>query len=232
VDFAHTRPQSGASGRVLAACGFERVGEGYGPRRRPRVALGAGRREASACIATSGHVPVRNLIGPTFSRGAMTLALTLTALHVLTAFVLVSVVGRGMALREAARAGDVRVVDALVGLAGRFEVMVRVPSIVVLLLGLLTAWHGGWPILGFLQGGSVNWILASLVLYGTLTPLIIWVFLPKGRIFARLLDHALAEGRVTPALTAAFADPLVAAAHAWELVVLIGLIVLMVMKPF
>jgi Predicted integral membrane protein (DUF2269) len=163
----------------------------------------------------------------------MTLATTLNVLHILTGFLLVSgVVGRGVALREAARARDIRAVDALVGLAGRFEVMVRVPSIVVLLLGLLTAWRGGWPILGFLQGGSVNWILASLVLYGTLTPLIIWVFLPKGRIFARLLEHALAEGRVTPALTAAFADPLVAAAHAWELVVLIGLIVLMVMKPF
>jgi Predicted integral membrane protein (DUF2269) len=118
----------------------------------------------------------------------MTLALTLNALHVLTAFVLVSgVVGRGIALQEAARARDIRVVDALVGLAGRFEVMARVPSIVVLLLGLLTAWRGGWPILGFLQGGSVNWILASLVLYATLAPLIIWVFLPKGRIFARIL---------------------------------------------
>ena len=163
----------------------------------------------------------------------MTLALTLNVLHVLSGFLLVSgVVGRGLALREAARAPDIRAVDTLVRLAARFEAMVRVPSIVVLGLGLLTAWRGGWPILGFLQGGHVNWILASLLLYLTLAPLIIWVFLPRGRIFARALEHALAEGRVTPALTAAFADPLVAAAHAWELLALAGVIVLMVTKPF
>ena len=163
----------------------------------------------------------------------MTLATTLNALHILTGFLLVSgVVGRGVALREAARARDIRVVDALVGLAGRFEVMVRVPSVAVLVFGLLTAWRGGWPILGLLQGGGANWILASLALYATLAPLIIWVFLPRGRIFARTLEQALAEGRVTPALAAAFADPLVAAAHAWELIVLIGIILLMVTKPF
>jgi hypothetical protein len=163
----------------------------------------------------------------------MTLATTLNVLHVLTAFLLVSgVVGRGMSLREAAQAQDVRAVEALVRLAGRFEAMVRGPSIAVLVLGLLTAWRGGWPILGFLQGGSANWVLASLVLYVTLVPLIIWVFLPQGRIFARTIQDALAEGRVTPALTAAFGDPAVTVAHAWELIVLILLIWLMVVKPF
>ena len=163
----------------------------------------------------------------------MTLGTTLNLLHVLAAFLLVAgVVGRGVALWEAARAPDIRVVDALVRLAGRFEAMVRSPSIVVLVLGLLTAWRGGWPILGTLQGGSVNWILAALVLALTLVPLIIWVFVPRGRVFERALQGALAEGRVTPALEAAFADPVVAAAHAWELVVIVGIIVLMVAKPF
>src|SRR6185369_9725248 len=92
------------------------------------------------------------------------------------------------------------------------------PSIVVVGLGLFAAWRGGWPILGFLQGGSVNWVLASLVLYLSLVPLIVWVFLPRGRVFELALQEAVAGGRVTPALREAFADPVVTAAHAWELV--------------
>jgi hypothetical protein len=165
--------------------------------------------------------------------GSMALTLALNLLHVLIAFLLVSgVVGRGVALRDAARTLDIRAVDALVRLAGRFEMMVRGPSLAVLVLGLLTAWRGGWPILGFLQGGSANWILVSLILYLSLVPLILWVFLPRGRKFERALASALAEGHVTADLTAAFADPVVAAGHAWELIVIVLLIVLMVTKPF
>jgi hypothetical protein len=142
------------------------------------------------------------------------------------------IVGRGLALRDAARADDVGAVMVLVRLAGRFEALVRVPWIVVLGLGLLSAWRAGWPILGFLQGGSVNWILASLGLYLTLVPLIVWVFLPRGRVFETALRDAVSAGHVTPALRAAFADPVVRAAHAWELAALGLVIVLMVAKPF
>src|SRR5262249_47148684 len=140
--------------------------------------------------------------------------------------------GRGIVLRAATQARDVRAVDALVRVAGHFEAMVRIPSIVVLGFGLLSAWRGGWPILGFLQGGSVNWILASLILSLTLVPLILWVFLPRGRVFEEAFRSALAEGRVTPTLTAAFRDPVVAAGHVWELIVVAFIIALMVMKPF
>jgi uncharacterized membrane protein len=163
----------------------------------------------------------------------MTAVMVLNLLHVLTAFLLVSgIVGRGFALRDAARADEIHTVAALVRLGGRFEALVRAPSIVLLGLGLLAAWRGGWPILGFLQGGSANWILVSLVLYLTLAPLILWVFLPRGRVFEGALRDARAEGRVTPALRAAFADPVVAAAHAWELIAIVLVIALMVTKPF
>jgi Predicted integral membrane protein (DUF2269) len=163
----------------------------------------------------------------------MTLTMLVTLLHVLTAFLLVSgLVGRGVTLRAAARAADIHAVDALVRLAGQFEQMVRIPSLVVLGLGLWAGWRAGWPILGFLQGGQVNWLLASLILYLTLVPLIVWVFLPRGRRFEEALRGALAQGRVTPALAEAFADPVVAAAHAWELIAIGLIIVLMVTKPF
>ena len=78
----------------------------------------------------------------------------------------------------------------------------------------------------------MNWILVSLILYLSLVPLILWVFLPRGRKFERALESALAEGRVTADLTSAFADSVVAARHAWELIVIVLLIVLMVTKPF
>jgi hypothetical protein len=165
--------------------------------------------------------------------GVMGPGTLVTLLHVLTGFWLVAgLVGRGLSLREAARAPDIRVVDALVKLAGRFEGMVRMPSMVVLGLGLLAAWIRGWPVLGVLQGASANWLLASLILYLTLVPLIVLVFLPRGRVFDRALQEALAQDRVTRALTAACADRVVAAAHAWELVAFGLIIVLMVAKPF
>src|SRR5262249_59885451 len=110
--------------------------------------------------------------------------------------------GRGIVLRAATQARDVRAVDALVQVAGQFEAMVRIPSIIVLGFGLLSAWRGGWPILGFLQGGSVNWVLASLVLSLTLVPLIVWACLPRGRVVDESLRRARGDAGVTPTLTA------------------------------
>ena len=137
-------------------------------------------------------------------------------------------VGRGVTLRAAARVADIHAVDALGRLAGQFERMVRIPSLVVLRLGLWAVWRAGWPILGFLQGraGGLPDPYLSLV------PLIGWVFLPRGRRFEEAPRGALVQGCVTSALTEAFADPVVAAAHAWELIAIGLIIVLMVTKPF
>ena len=45
-------------------------------------------------------------------------------------------------------------------------------------------------------------------------------------------DGAVAAGRVTPELTAAFTDSTVAAAHTAELVGVVLIVILMVTKPF
>ena len=56
----------------------------------------------------------------------MTGTMILNLLHVLSGFVFVSgLVGRGLALRDAARADEIHAVAALVRLAGRFEALVR-----------------------------------------------------------------------------------------------------------
>jgi hypothetical protein len=72
----------------------------------------------------------------------------------------------------------------------------------------------------------------TLLLYVPLFALVPLVFVPRGRVFDRALAEATARGEVTPALSLALRDPVVAAARAAELVVLAAVVVLMVVKPF
>ena len=101
-----------------------------------------------------------------------------------------------------------------------------------MIAGLIAAWARGWPILGFLQGGQANWVLVSLVVYLSIIPVIVFVFVPRGKRFRLALEAAVAEGRVTPALSAALADPALAAARAYEQGMILVLTFLMVLKPF
>jgi uncharacterized membrane protein len=164
----------------------------------------------------------------------MLLPALLKLIHVCSAFWLVSGLwGRALVMSQAARATEMRTVEALVQLAGRFERRVVRPStFAVLLGGLATAWMQGLPILGVLEGRGPNWILASLVLFVSVFLLIPLVFLPRGNVFRDALQDAVAAGRPTPALAAAFADPAVAMAHTYEWIAVAAVIVLMVTKPF
>jgi len=63
-------------------------------------------------------------------------------------------------------------------------------------------------------------------------PLIVFVFLPKGRVYRRILEQATAGGVVTPTLRAAIEDPVVGAARAYEVVAIGVLAWLMIAKPF
>lgn len=156
------------------------------------------------------------------------------AIHVLFVFWLVAgIYGRGVALARARRTQDLAEMRALVGLAHDFEMrFVRPGTFAVLIAGLIAAGARGWPILGFLQGGQANWVLVSLLVYLTIIPVIVFVFVPRGKRFRLALDAAVAEGRITPALSAALADPAVAAARAYEQGMILVLTFLMVLKPF
>ena len=57
------------------------------------------------------------------------------------------------------------------------------------------------------------------------------IFLPRGRRFGAALEHTRAVGTVTPELRAAFADPVVAAAHTYEALAVAIIVALMVLKP-
>lgn len=85
---------------------------------------------------------------------------------------------------------------------------------------------------GFLQGASTNWLLVSTLLYLAIYPLVIFIFIPRGKIFGEALEDAVAKGEITTELRAAFHDPLVRVAHYAEAILVGAIVYLMVMKPF
>jgi len=151
-------------------------------------------------------------------------------LHVLSGFALVAgLIGRTVTIAEARRASDLDRIEALIGAAGRFErLMVQPGSFVVIVLGLITMWAQGRSLVG--EGNW--WLLSSLLIYAAIAALVPLVFLPRGRRFEATLDGAKAEGRLTPVLTDAFADPIVKGARTAELVGIAVVISLMVLQPF
>ncbi len=164
----------------------------------------------------------------------MNLATVLKLLHVLLAFWFVTgLLARDITLAQASRLNDIQAVHQMVQLAGRFErLMVRPGSFAVFLFGLVTAWAQGVPVLGSLQGGTVNWLLISVVVYVSMGPILPLVFIPRGKVFEQALSEATAQGQVTPAVRTAFADTAVARARTYELIATSIIVILMVTKPF
>ena len=164
------------------------------------------------------------------------LAPWLRLIHALTGILLVArLLGRWVALSQAeyaAREGELSAVQGLLRASSVFERLVIPASVAVLVLGLLTAWSYGYPLLGSLQGRGGNWLPVSLLLYLSTIPLVPLIFLPKGRQFSAVLDEALAMSRVTPALVTAFGDPRVRAAHGYEFAAVVVVLVLMLLRPF
>jgi hypothetical protein len=151
---------------------------------------------------------------------------------VLGLWIVAGLIGRWTTLGQARRATDIGAVHTLLRLSDRFEwVAVRIPP-VVLLLGVGTAIAQGRPFLGPFQGGSVDWLFVSIVIYLSVIPLVPLVFIPRGKVFAKVLADATESGVVTEELTARFRDPVVFAAHVYELGVIVVVFVLMITKPF
>jgi uncharacterized membrane protein len=155
-------------------------------------------------------------------------------LHIMTALWMVAGgLGRNFTQRKAVQSQDIHTTATLVQLMGFFDRRMVIPgSSMVLLLGLLTAWVQGWPILGFLQGGSVNWVLASILIYLSIMAVVFTILVPHGKVFEAALQDAVAQGQVTSRLTAAFNDQAVAFGHNYELAALAVIVFLMVAKPF
>jgi len=84
--------------------------------------------------------------------------LFLKLMHVLAAFWFIAgILGRQLVRTLARSRDDVNEFADLSGVAGKFESLMVIPgNLIVIVLGVLVAWLGGWPIFGFLQGADAN----------------------------------------------------------------------------
>jgi uncharacterized membrane protein len=165
----------------------------------------------------------------------MSLYLLMKLLHVLAAFWMISgVIGRDLTFWRSGKVTDVQAAHALLQVSEFFERYAVIPvSVAVLLFGLLITWMQQWPLFGFLQGASSNWLLISFILFVGISAVIGPLGLvARRRERTRAMAEALAQGTITPRLMAALNDKVVIQFRTVELVILVIIIVLMVMKSF
>ena len=158
----------------------------------------------------------------------------LVVLHVLFAFLLVSgLVGRALCYALASRAQDLATLRTRAEIGIIFDrAIIRPSSGLLLLTGLIAAWVRGWPILGVLQGSTSNWVFAALILYLLNIPMIVLVHAPKERAYHQAAAEAAKSGTITPALRASLSGPLLRFGRAFEVLVTVSILWLMVAKPF
>jgi hypothetical protein len=144
----------------------------------------------------------------------------------------------GIFARQAVRtkgkhAQDIHTLGSYFSAAGTIEKLMVIPgNMAVIIFGVVLAIIIKAPIFGFLQGASQNWLLVTnilLVAGGLMVPLI---FLPRGRVFDRLMEESIAKDQITDALRAHLDDPVVKIAHFMEISLLVFIVILMVFKPF
>jgi uncharacterized membrane protein len=164
----------------------------------------------------------------------MSLILVFKLLHILSAFWFIGgLLGRDLTRLQAMKAGDIQAFSILTQLAGRFESLMVIPgNLIVIVFGVIVALQMGYPIFGFLQGANTNWLLVSNILLITNIPIIIFIFVPRGKRFEAILKDAISQGEITLALRESMSDPVVKWAHIWEYTSLLIIVILMVTRPF
>lgn len=155
-------------------------------------------------------------------------------LHILAVIVMVGgIFARQLVRGIAKKSEDVKVIASLTQVAARLDRAMVIPgSNLVLVFGIILAVMLKWPIFGFLQGASQNWLLVSNILLVVTVALVITVFLPHNKKIESLLQTAHSEGRVTTELRAALDDQANKLAHYAEEIIVLAIAALMVMKPF
>jgi uncharacterized membrane protein len=155
-------------------------------------------------------------------------------LHILAvAITLGGMFARQLVRGFAKRSDDIRTITSLTSVALRIDRTMVIPwSGLILVMGIILALMLQWPILGFLQGATHNWLLVSNILLISMLALIPTVFIPHNKKVAARLHSAQAEGRVTPELSAALNDQQNQRAHQAEEIIILVIAALMVLKPF
>lgn len=144
----------------------------------------------------------------------------------------------GMFARQSVRgiakkSDDIKTVKLLTDVAIRIDRAMVIPwSNLIFLAGIVLAIMQKWPIFGFLQGASQNWLFVSNILLIIMIVLIPTVFIPHNKKVESLLQTALTESRITPELSAALNDKTNNLAHHAEEITVVVITALMVLKPF
>jgi uncharacterized membrane protein len=155
-------------------------------------------------------------------------------IHILAVVVMVG----GMFARQlvrgiAKKSADVKVIESLTQIAMRLDRAMVIPGgNFVLVFGVILALMLKWPIFGFLQGASQNWLLVSNILLILTIFLVAGIFIPYNKKLELIIQTALAEGRVTPELSAALNNQTNQLAHYAEEAIVLIVAALMVLKPF
>ena len=161
----------------------------------------------------------------------MTLYGLVKVLHILAATaVIAGVVGRALIRARLVHLDDILVVREFVKLEGHFDKwLVVYGSNATGLSGLLLAWLGHWPLL---NAGVPSWTLVGAVLFLSTIPLVIWVYVPRGKVFGQVFAEALAQKRVTVELRTVLSDRVIRASWLYEYLMFPVVLALMVLKPF
>ena len=155
-------------------------------------------------------------------------------LHILAVTITIGgMFARQLVRNYAKKSEDVRVVTSLTYVAVRIDRALVIPwSNIMIVMGIILAVIQKWPIFGFLQGASRNWLLVSNLLLVVMMILIPAVFVPHNKKVETILQTALAEGKVTTELSAALNHQTNQLAHYAEEAIVIVVAALMVLKPF
>jgi len=155
-------------------------------------------------------------------------------LHILAVTITVGgMFARQLVRTQARKLEDISVVASLTRVAVRMDRALVIPwGNVMIVMGIILAVMQKWPIFGFLQGSSQNWLLVSNLLLLIMIILIPSVFIPHNKKVEAILQSALTERHVTQELTAALDDQKNKLAHLAEEVIVVVVAALMVLKPF
>lgn len=155
-------------------------------------------------------------------------------LHIMSVTITVGGMFARQLVRSAAqKSDDVNIVASLTHVAVRMDRSMVIPaSNLMIILGIILAVMQKWPIFGFLQGATQNWLLVSNLLLVLMIVLIPGVFVPHNKRVESLLQAALQNGRVTAELRAALNDQRNKLAHYAEEFIVVVVAALMVLKPF
>jgi len=160
--------------------------------------------------------------------------LLIKLLHIIAVTITVGgMFARQLVRAHAKKSDDINVVASLTRLAVRMDRTLVIPwSNIMIVMGIILAVIQKWPVFGFLQGSSQNWLLVSNILLIIMLTAIFTVFIPHNKKVEILLQTALAEKRITPELTSALNLKVNQLAHYVEEIVILAVAALMVLKPF